>query len=150
MPGGEKSLPVYCYLALIDEHRRIHVAKRNPKAKNRPGQSDLFGGGQEKKKDITKKRTVKREVKEESGLKIKNPQKVYDKIVNTENGQRYIVGFVAFADSDTEIKLSDEHAQDGSGWVDAEQFETIEDIQPYLKEIGLLALSKTMKVKVAA
>lgn len=149
-PGRKRGYPVYCYVVLVNELGQIYVAKRNPDSENRPNAFDLFGGCKEKMKDITKKRAAKREVAEETGLvNLDLHKKLYDEIVTCDSKIRRAVAYATLVSSEIKIKFSPEHIEDGSGWVNAEEFEKIKML-PFLKDIGLCALSQNVKVKLAA
>lgn len=112
---------------VINKDGLILTLKRSSSDHDRPMTWDLAGGTVEYGEDPTD--TVSREILEESGLMIENPQ-VF--ITKTTNNDKYIVRLLYYVrTSEDAIKLSSEH--DAYKWVTPYDFSEL-DIPEYYKD----------------
>jgi len=120
--GEEDDTDDVAKVVIFNENNEVLVLKRASHMKWNPGKWDLPGGMI--KKEESAKQTVKREVKEETGLTIKN-------IIEAGNVNQITI-FEANVDSNNkEIKLDDEN--EDHKWVKPEEISEY-DFVPFLKD----------------
>tara|TARA_Y100000310_G_scaffold327680_1_gene394409 strand:- start:102 stop:1349 length:1248 start_codon:yes stop_codon:yes gene_type:complete len=120
--GEEDDTDDVAKVIIFNENNEVLVLKRASHMKWSPGNWDLPGGMI--KKEESAKQTVKREVKEETGLTIKN-------IIEVGNVNQITI-FEANVDSDNkEIKLDDEN--EDHKWANPEEISEY-DFVPFLKD----------------
>lgn len=124
---------------LIRKDGKILALRRSATCPRRPLAWDLPGGIVEYGEDLTA--SLRREVREETGVAVKN-LKLFDAVGFTiPEGEYWIsIGYIARVPQDTAVALSSEHDQ--FAWLTKEEFltrQTTDRIKRFLQKIPVMS-----------
>lgn len=131
----EKYLQVGVKVILKNEQKKLLLLRRNPLKYPEIGPTwDIPGGRIDIGTPLID--NLKREVKEETGLKIKNePKLIYAQdILNVERFPgRHVVRLTFVAESVGEVSIDEESLE--YKWVEVSELKNLEDLDRFLKEV---------------
>ena len=130
MDNSDKHLLVKIgqYVLIANDNNQVLLLQRE-RSKNWS-----LPGGRLDKEDKDWKQSLIREIKEETGLTIKNPQPFEVKLIENPHQTKYCVFFTAKTSDTREFKISEEHSS--SEWIGKEGLaDLVIDDEPKVREV---------------